>query len=87
MKVKFPKEQIDLFNQIGTIVNTANGNTYRYLPFWFKETEQEDVYELLTFEKLSDELIETIKDMRDSNFKDVKIYAKGFMYEPYEERM
>jgi len=75
MKVKFPKEQIDLFNQIGTIVNTANGNTYRYLPFWFKETEQEDVYELLTFEKLSDELIETIKDMRDSNCKDVKVHA------------
>lgn len=67
MRVKFPKEQTDLFNQIGTIVNTANGNTYRYLPFWFKETDQENVYELLTFEKLPDELIETIKDMRESN--------------------
>jgi len=67
MKVKFPKEQTDLFNQIGTIVNTANGSTYRYLPFWFKETDQEDVYELLTFEKLPDELIELIRDMRDSN--------------------
>jgi len=64
MKVKFPKEQTDLFNQIGTIVTTANGNTYQYLPFWFKKTEQEDVYELLTFENLPDELIETIKDMR-----------------------
>ena len=64
MKLKFSKEQTDLFNQVGTIVNTANGNIYRYLPFWFKETEQEGVYELLTFEQLPDELIETIKDMR-----------------------
>lgn len=67
MKVKFPKEQTDLFNNIGTIVNTAEGSVYRYLPFWFKETEEEGVYELFTFEQLPDELIETIKSMRDSN--------------------
>ena len=67
MKVKFPKEQTDLFNNIGTIVNTAEGSVYRHLPFWFKETEEEGVYELFTFEKLPDELIETIKSMRDSN--------------------
>jgi len=63
MKVKFPKEQTDLFNNIGTIVNTAEGRVYRYLPFWFKETEEEDVYELFTFEQLPDELIESIKSM------------------------
>ena len=66
MKVKFSKEQIDLFN-IGTIINTADGSIYRYLPFWFKETDEEGVYELFTFEQLPDELIETIKSMRGSN--------------------
>lgn len=65
MKVKFPKEQTDLFNNVGTIVNTAEGSTYRYLPFWFKETNEEDVYELFTFEQLPNELIETIKRMRN----------------------
>ena len=67
MKVKFSKEQVDLFNNIGTIVNTAEGNTYGYLPFWFKETDEKGVYELFTFEQLPNELIETIKSMRDSN--------------------
>ena len=42
MKVKFSKKQTDLFN-IGTIVNTADGSIYRYLPFWFKETDEEGV--------------------------------------------
>ena len=67
MKVKFPKEQIDLLNNIGTIVNTADGSVYKYLPFWFKETDEEGIYELFTFEQLPDELIETIKSMRDSS--------------------
>jgi len=60
MKVKFSKEQVSLFNQIGTIVHTAKGETYRHIPFWIKETNQDDVYELLTFESLSDEVIELI---------------------------
>jgi len=64
MKVKFPKEQVDLFNNIGTIVNTASGKTYRYLPYWFRETDEEGVFELFTFEELPDELIDTIKDIR-----------------------
>ena len=64
IKVKFPKEQIDLFNNIGTTVSTPNGKTYRYLPHWFRETEEEGVFELFTFENLPDELIDTIKDMR-----------------------
>jgi hypothetical protein len=63
IKVKFSKEQIDLLNT-GTIVTTASGETYRYLPYWFRETNEEGVYELFTFEKLTDELIETIKDIR-----------------------
>jgi len=65
IKVKFSKEQIELFNNIGTIVNTGSGKTYRYLPHWFRETEEESVFELFTFENLPDELIDTIKDMEE----------------------
>ena len=64
IKVKFPKEQMELLNNMGTIVNTVSGETYRYLPQWFRETEEEGVFELFTFENLPDELIDTIKDMR-----------------------
>ena len=64
MKVKFPKEQVDLFNNIGTIVNTTSGKTYRYLPYWFRETDEEGVFELFTLDRLPDELIDTIKDIR-----------------------
>lgn len=67
MKIKFPKEQISIFDQLGTIVNTEDGNTYRYLPFWFKETDEEDVYEVLTFDQLPDDLIESITNSRKLN--------------------
>ncbi len=59
-KVKFPKEQIDLFDNIGTVVNTPSGETYRYLPHWFRETWEEGVFELFNFENLPDELIKAI---------------------------
>ena len=64
IKVKLSKEQIDLFNNIGTIVSTTSDKTYRYLPHWFRETEEEGVFEVFTFENLPDELINAIKDMR-----------------------
>ena len=58
IKVKFSKEQVNFFDKIGTIVNAESGKTYRYLPYWFRETEEEGVYELFTFERLPDELID-----------------------------
>lgn len=64
IKVRFPKEQVDLLDSMGTIVYTASGETYRHLPHWFRETDVEGVFELFTFENLPDELIDTIKDMK-----------------------
>jgi hypothetical protein len=65
MEVKFTKEQTDFLNKISTIVHMTSGSTYRHIPFWFKETEEEGVYELLTFEHLPDELTEALKNMRE----------------------
>jgi hypothetical protein len=64
MKIKVKKQQTDLLRHVGTVVTTTKGDVYRYLPFWFKETPDKDIYDLLTFEELPDDLIETIKDMR-----------------------
>lgn len=84
MKVKFPKEQIDLFNNIGTIVNTAEGSVYRYLPFWFKETEEEGVYELFTFEQLPDEFIEIIAKEHETEKCDITDVSKRYSIEDIE---
>jgi hypothetical protein len=74
MKIKLTKEQVELLDNHGTTVITANIegiNTYQFLPFLFKKMEGEDVFELLLFEKLPSEFIEAIKDkrIRLENFK------------------
>ena len=61
MKIKFSKELTDLLDNIGTIVHTSEDDIYRHIPFWFKETDEEGIYELLTFEQLPNELNELIK--------------------------
>jgi len=65
IKVKFPKEQVAIFNSMGTIVNTASGNVYRYFPYWVRETEEEGVFELFLLGKLPDELVNIIIAMRE----------------------
>lgn len=72
IKIKFPKEQVDFFYNTGTKVNTANGKTYIYFFHWFRETEEEGVFELFAFENLPDELIDTIKDKPQIKIKSCK---------------
>ena len=60
MKVKITKEQQELLNT-GTIVSTPENVTYHYLPFWYKETEDEDVFEIIPLGKLPDDLAKMIK--------------------------
>lgn len=64
MKVNLSQEQQDLFKNFGSVVNTAEGNTYRYLPFWYKETDVKDVFEIISLEKVPDDLKDAIKDTR-----------------------
>ena len=54
MESKVSKEQMELIGTGGGM-NTAEG-TYRYLPSCFKETEEEGIYELFMFEKLSNNI-------------------------------
>jgi hypothetical protein len=67
MKLKLTKEQIDLFDQLGTVVVVPSNEIYYYLPFWFKKTEVKNVFDVITFEELPKEVLETINDLRESN--------------------
>jgi hypothetical protein len=63
MKVKITKEQQELLDT-GTMVITPENVTYRYLPFWYKETEDEGVFEVIPLGKLPDDLVNIIKAER-----------------------
>lgn len=74
MKIKLTEEQVELLDNHGAIITTENiegKNTYQFLPFWFKKTDDKNVFELLLFEKLPGDLLESIKDERIGleNFK------------------
>lgn len=61
MKLKLPKRTVDLFDEVGQVVTTSEGNTYRYFPFWIKDTKNDTIFELMSLDKLPDDLTEEIK--------------------------
>lgn len=63
MRIKLTKEQQELLSSMGSVVKTEKA-VYQYLPFWYKETEDEDVFEQFTFQKLPDDLVKTIEFYR-----------------------
>lgn len=63
MKIKLTEEQLELLD-LGTFVITPSGNEYRFLPFWFKK-ESDGTYSQMSFEKLPEDLKETVRKMRD----------------------
>lgn len=64
-KIRLSKKEIQLFNDFGTTIITREGDTYRYLPFWFKQTKQKSVFELITFAQLPDDVLDDTKTMRE----------------------
>ena len=64
MKIKITKEQQDLLNT-GSVVITPEDETYLYLPFWYKKTEDEDLFEIISPEKLPEDLVKAINIMRE----------------------
>jgi hypothetical protein len=55
-KIKITKEQSDLFKHTGSIVSSSNGDVYMNIPYWLKETDEENVYEYLTTEQLPNDI-------------------------------
>ena len=62
MKVYATKENLELFETLGTKIVTDN--TYYFFPFWIKNTEG-NVYELFSLEKeLPKDLVEFLEEER-----------------------
>ena len=67
MQIKFTKEQAEFFNDLNTQYVIDGGDTYMFSPFWFKETEDKLVFEMLTFDQLPKDLIEFLKLCQEEN--------------------
>lgn len=65
VKIKLTKEESELFDNLGIIVTLKNGDIYKFLPFWFKETKEDSIFEAHSFERVPEELKEHIYEMRD----------------------
>ena len=67
-QIKLTKKQAE-FLKTGSIA-TTHGNTYSFLPFWFKQTDKENVFEIHMLGHLPDELkrvIEWSREKSDTN--------------------
>lgn len=62
MKIKIEKCQRD-FLLNGSVVNTGK-DKWIYFPFWFKETSEIDVYEMVSFEKLPEGLKKYMENLK-----------------------
>ena len=64
------KAQMKLTNKQAELIKTGshamtNGNSYYFLPFWFKETNKKNVFELCYLDHLPDELKHIIRWSRE----------------------
>lgn len=68
MLEKLHPEVLKFFEAYSTIITINNRETFMYYPFWIKTTLRrfggKDV-EIVSFEKLPEEVLEMIKNMRD----------------------
>lgn len=64
--VKITKEQSRMLRAYGNIGKTQDGHTMIHIPYFFRVTDQEDVYEIISLDDMSDETLEKfIRDNRD----------------------
>ena len=64
MKIKIPEEQLLFIKLYATNVRTNSGNTYAYVPHWFKINDDSTI-EIIRFENLPTELVEFINEIRE----------------------
>ena len=67
MKIKLTKEQTSFLNESCTIINTPKGDVYMYLPFWYKKTDMDNVFEELSFDKLPSDFKKELNERRNPN--------------------
>ena len=64
MKTNLSKEQQELLKR-GTVVNTPNGETYYHLPYWYKQTKIENLFDEMFINEIPKELIRLIELKRE----------------------
>lgn len=67
IKIKLLKEHVDLYKEIGTFITFPNGDTYKSIPFWIKETEEKNVYEVISEDEFIKRLIDSRYEHGNSN--------------------
>lgn len=67
MKYKYPQEVVDFLRGESTIITTAEGNEYMFLPFWFKTSGDDPlIMEQMSLDgKLPDDLVNAINEQRN----------------------
>lgn len=60
--VKLTKEQVEFLKKMSNEINDGENNWY-CLPFWFKQID-DDKFEITKFEKLPENLINLINEIR-----------------------
>lgn len=65
MKKVFLNENQIGFLKRGTTFVGANGFKWYYMPFWFKETKEEGVFEEFSFDELPENFKQALQDHRD----------------------
>ncbi len=70
-KVKLTEDQTAFLNGNCTIINTSDGvdagDVYMYLPFWYKKTDVDNVFEVLSFDALPSDLKKELNERRNPN--------------------
>lgn len=57
---KLNEDEKNLLTRWGTLIITETGEKYFYLPFWFRQIDNEN-FEMIAFENLPTEVIDDIK--------------------------
>lgn len=53
--VRLSKKNIRMLKAYGNILTKENGDTYIHIPYFFKETDQKNTFEMIEWKELSDE--------------------------------
>lgn len=64
MKVELSKSQIELL-EMGTKIKGQGGTVYYFLPYWYKSTNQQGVYEEINWDELPEGIKKYIENQRN----------------------
>lgn len=68
--------QIELFKQMGSVINYGNSELWHFLPYYFKQVEGEDKWEMVFLEDLPNYIKDIIERNRIGREKDVESNRK-----------